>query len=182
MQLRFSEKGAGPDCYGLSRVSKASLSLSLMPELAELRDELAKVAVLSLVEGVANESHLLEVVPSIINRNLTGPITPLNDCNFLLPLASREEVKALYKLGSFTARTKDGPCGLKIASWSAELGAVDRTSGRGSGFPSGIYRCRLRVCPSSRRWSVWWGSFLFCLRRRLPINSSSPLWFVTGWE
>lgn len=38
-------------------VNKASLSLSLSPESYELREELAKVAVLSLVGGYVNEER-----------------------------------------------------------------------------------------------------------------------------
>lgn len=66
----------------------------------------------------------LTVIPSIINRDLAGPITPLNDCDLLVPLANRDEGKELCKLGSFKGETKDSPCVLKLAPWSAELGTI----------------------------------------------------------
>lgn len=96
-----------------------------------LREELAKVAVLSLEEGFVNEANLLAVMPSIINKELASPITPLYDCTFLLPLRSREEVKELCKLGKFKVKTKDGPCIVMISPWSAELGTVGRASREG---------------------------------------------------
>lgn len=111
--------------------SRPALSIALTPDSEKLREELARVAVLSLVEGVVNESNLLAVLLSILNRKLAGPITPLNDCSFLLPVKSREEVKELCKLGSFVTSTKDGPCKLSISPWSAELGAAGRASGDG---------------------------------------------------
>lgn len=80
---------------------------------------------LSLEERFANESDLLVDIPSIINRDLVGPITPLNDCTYLLLMTSREEVKEIYKMVSFKTLTKDGPCVLKkLSPWLAELGAM----------------------------------------------------------
>lgn len=115
----------------VGRASHASLSISLTPAIEKLREDLAKVAVLSLVEGYVNESSVLEVAPTIINSTLAGPITPLNDCSFLIPLANREEVREVCKLGSFKVATKDGPCTLKLSPWSAEIGADGRASGSG---------------------------------------------------
>lgn len=112
-------------------ISKASISLSLSPEIAKVRNDLAKVAVLSIVEGYVNETSVLEVVPTVLNCMLAGPITPLNECSFLVPLGSRDEVKTVCKLGSFKVATKDGPCTLNIAPWSADLGADGRASGDG---------------------------------------------------
>lgn len=89
------------------------------------------MVVLSLIEGFVNDSNLLTVLPSIINRELTGPITPLNDCAFLLPMKSREEVKDLCRLGTFAASTEDSPCKLQVSPWSAEMGAVGRKSREG---------------------------------------------------
>lgn len=106
-------------CSMVYCISRASVSFSLSPEIAKLRDELAKVAVLSLVDGFMNESSILEIVPSIIDRPLAGPITPLNECNFLVPLASREEVKQDWKLETFRAATKDGPCSLCLVPWTS---------------------------------------------------------------
>lgn len=108
----------------------ASLSLSLTPETEKIRDELTKVAVLSIIDGFVNEGSVLEVAPTIINRPLAGPITPLSECTFLVILASREEAKEVCKLVSFKVATKDGPCTLKLAPWTAEL-AEGRASGKG---------------------------------------------------
>lgn len=113
-----------------TKISRASLSLSLASEIESLRDELAKVAVLTLVEGYVNEASLLEVAPTIINKSLAGPITPFNDCAFLVPLSSREEVKEVCGLGSKVA-TKDGPCMVNLSPWSAEISADGRASGTG---------------------------------------------------
>lgn len=99
--------------------------------MAERRKDLAKVVVLSLEERFVNESNLLVVIPSIINRPHVGPITPLNECTFWILLASREEVKDVCKMGSFKAVTKDGPCTLKLSPWSADLGTDERASGVG---------------------------------------------------
>lgn len=112
-------------------ISKASISLSLSPEIAKVREDLARVAVLTIVDGYVNESSVLEVTPTVLNCTLVGPITPLNECSFLVPLGSRDEVKTVYKLGSFKVATKDGPCTLNIAPWSANLGADGRASGEG---------------------------------------------------
>lgn len=113
------------------KINRDSLSIPLSPESSDLREELTKVAVLTLEEGFVNESSLLAVIPSLINVSLAGPISPLNDCIFLLPLMNREEVKELCKMGKFKAMTKDGQCVLKIAPWSAEIGAIGRVSGEG---------------------------------------------------
>lgn len=81
------------------------------------------MAILSIVEGDVNESSVLEVAPALINWTLAGPITPLNEYNFMVPLKSRAEVKEICKLGTFKALTKDSICSLHLAPWSAELGA-----------------------------------------------------------
>lgn len=132
-QARPVAKGQGASLVVLrtQQIHQASFSILLYPEAVELREELAKVAVLSLEEGYVNDSNPLAVMPSIINKELVGPITPVNDCNFLLPLKSRDEVKDLCKLGKFKVMTKDGPCKVLISPWSAELGAVGRASGEG---------------------------------------------------
>ncbi|KAH7691103.1 Zinc finger CCHC-type protein [Dioscorea alata] len=111
--------------------TRASISLSLSPETEKLREELAKVAVLSIVEGNVNEASVLEVAPTILNRALAGPITPLNDLAILIPLASRQEVKDTYKLGKFRVATRDGPCTLSLSPWSTEIGADGRAVGSG---------------------------------------------------
>lgn len=98
------------------------------------------MVVLSLVDGYVNESTILEVAPSIINHALAEPLTPLNDCMFLVPLKNREEVKEVCKLGMFKMATKDGPCTMKLASYSAELGADGEHPVKVDGSSYGIYR------------------------------------------
>lgn len=88
-----------------------------------------KVAMLSLISGFVNVSSVLEIAPSVINMKLAGPITPLTDYSFLVPLVNREEVKEVCKKGTFKATMKDNLCTLRIAPWSAELCAEDRASG-----------------------------------------------------
>lgn len=107
-------------------VNQASLSLSLSPESDALREDLAKVAVLSIVGGYDNEGSVLEVVPSLINVNPAGPILPLNENSCLIPFANRDEVREVVNLGTFDAITKDGPCVLRLANWTAEIGAEGR--------------------------------------------------------
>lgn len=58
------------------------ISLLLSPEVSTTREELAKVAILSIVDGHVNDSSVLEVAPALINVQLAGPITPLNECTF----------------------------------------------------------------------------------------------------
>lgn len=113
------------------RPRRVVLSLVLSLEINVTRDELAKVAVLTVVSGYVNVHSVLEVAPTLINRQLAGPITPLNEDAFLVPLASRDEVKEVCKLGTFSVATKDGPCTLRLAPWTTELGADGRASGEG---------------------------------------------------
>lgn len=107
------------------------LSLSLTLKISELREKPAKVVVLTLMEGFVNKASIVEVAPSIINKPLAGPITPLNEIALLFLLASREDVKEVCKIGSFKVVTKDGPYTMKISPWSAEIRADDRASGEG---------------------------------------------------
>lgn len=81
------------------------------------REELSKVAILSIVDGHVNDSSVLVVAPALINVPLAGPITLVNEFNFLVPLASRAEVKEVCKLGTFTASTRDGICRLRLVPW-----------------------------------------------------------------
>lgn len=53
------------------------MTLSLLPEIVELREELSKVVVLSRVVAFVNEASMIGTVPLIINKPLVGPITPL---------------------------------------------------------------------------------------------------------
>lgn len=91
-----------------------------------MRDDLAKVAVVSILDGAVNEKSVLEVLPFIINILLVGPISPMNDCSFLVPLSSRDQVKEVCKLDVMKVVTKDGLCSLKVAPWSAEFGQKGR--------------------------------------------------------
>lgn len=84
-----------------------------------------------LTSGYVTVSALEEIIPSIINCTIAGPLTPLNDASYLIPLISRAEVKDACKLDAVTFATKDGRCSARLAPWSAELGAVDRASGEG---------------------------------------------------
>lgn len=111
--------------------NRVLLSLSLSLKITKFREELAKVEVASVVSGFVNGSSILELLPSLVNRSLAGPLIPVNDSTFLVPLESREEVKEVCKLGSFKVNTKDGNCILKMAPWSAELGAKGKASGAG---------------------------------------------------
>lgn len=111
--------------------NRVSLSLPLTPESSELREELARVAVMSLEERFVNKASIQEIIPSILKRDLLEPITPLNNCAFLVLLTNREEVKEVCKMESFKVATKDAPCVLKLAPWLAELGAMGRASGDG---------------------------------------------------
>lgn len=108
-----------------------AVSLPVLPEVATTREELEKVAILSIVDGAVNESSVMDVVPAVLNIQLAGPITPFNECDFVVPLKSRAEVKEICKMGTFKASTKDGVCSLRLAPWSAELGAEGRASGNG---------------------------------------------------
>lgn len=76
------------------------------------------------MEGFVNEASILEVDPSIINK-----------------LKSREEVKEVSNLGAFKVGTKDGLCTLKLAPWSAEIGA----DGWGSGEDQWMLLWNLRL-------------------------------------
>lgn len=111
--------------------NRTSLSLSLSPEIYDLRKELAKVAILSIVGGTVNEASVLEVIPSIINAKIAGLIMPLNGTFFLVPFSSKEEVREVVKLGKFDAVTKDGLCMLNLAHWTEEIGAEDHAADEG---------------------------------------------------
>lgn len=89
------------------------------------------MVVLSLVVGFVNESSILEISPTIINRLLVGPIILLNECTFLVPLASKEEVKKVCNVGASWVITKDGPYALNLSPWSAKLGEDGRALGEG---------------------------------------------------
>lgn len=115
----------------LPNVRRALLSISLSPEILDIREELAKVAVISVVSCFVNANSVIEILPSVITVSIAGPITPLNDCTFLVPLASKEEVKLVCKMEKVKASTKDGVCMLKLSPWSAELGVDGRAEGTG---------------------------------------------------
>lgn len=79
-----------------------------------MREELAKVAIVSIIAGFINEKSVIEVLPSIINHQLASPIRLVNDCTFLVLVANREEVKEICKLDIMKVSTKDGGCTLKV--------------------------------------------------------------------
>lgn len=110
---------------------RSSLSLPLISEITTVREELSKVAVLTLLSGYITDSALGEVLPSIINCSLAGSLTAVNDISYLVPLSSRAEVKEVCMLDVVTLATKDGRCTARIAPWSAEMGATDRAAGEG---------------------------------------------------
>lgn len=76
-----------------SKLSRAAISIPLSSKIASNREELSKVAILSIVTGFVNVKSILELAHSLINHPLAGLITLMNDCHFLVPLASREVVK-----------------------------------------------------------------------------------------
>lgn len=73
---------------------------------------MANVAIFSVVDGYVNDNSVLEVAPALINLPLAGPITLVNECTFLVLLASRAEVREVCKLGTLKALMKDGICSL----------------------------------------------------------------------
>lgn len=107
------------------------MSLALSLEIADIREDLAKVAVVSIVEGFVNEKSVLEIILKIVNIPIAGLITLINDCNFLVLLVSREEVKQVYKLDVLKVLTKDNDCMLKLAPWKVELGTDSKASEAG---------------------------------------------------
>lgn len=119
--------------------NRASLSLSLLLESYELREELSKVVVLSVVDGFINEESVMEIIPSIIPSKMAGPIIALNETSFLIPFESRDEVREVVKLGEFEAMTKDGKCKLNMAYWTRSLGPWVGLMEKDSGFESGTF-------------------------------------------
>lgn len=116
-------------CHLWSR--RSTLSLPLSPEIAVVREELAKVAIRTILSGFVMDASLEEVLPMVINFSLAGPLTPLNDNTYLVPLLSRAEAKEVCKMREVQFRIKEGLCSAKLEPWSAELGAIDRASGDG---------------------------------------------------
>lgn len=109
----------------------STLSLPLTPEITAVREELALVVVVTIISGYVTDLALDEVLPSIINRSLAGPLTPVNDNTYLVPLSCRADVKEVSKMEVMQFSTKDGVCSAKFAPWTVELGAVERASGEG---------------------------------------------------
>lgn len=66
----------------ISKPGSVSICLPLSPEVTVSQEELDKVVVLLIVDGHVNESSVLEVALALINRQLVGPITPINECHF----------------------------------------------------------------------------------------------------
>lgn len=109
----------------LPLVGHAILSLRLTPEIAAVREELAMVVVLTILSSYVTDAGLNEVLPSVINRALAGPLTPLNDTMYLIPLSSLADVKEVCKLDVAKFEIKDGMCLAKFAPWSAEIGGSE---------------------------------------------------------
>lgn len=86
-------QGSSSKSAGLFLPSKVQLSISIPPEVAGIREDLESIGVLSLRAGQISEKVLEEAIPSILNASFIGPITPINDDAYLLPMASLEEVK-----------------------------------------------------------------------------------------
>lgn len=120
------------------RHSSRWLSPPLSLEILGTREDLAKVAVLSVVDGFINVTSILEVAPSIINKPLAGPITLINACAFLVLLVSRVEVKEVCKMGTFKVIAKNGPGSLKLVPWSAKVQREELLA-RGNGSLFGIF-------------------------------------------
>lgn len=73
------------------------------------------------------DATLNEVIPYVINRTLAGPLIPLNDNMYLVPLTSRAEVKDVCKLDevSFSKKGWDlrgETCSLVGGAWGSEPG------------------------------------------------------------
>lgn len=89
------------------------------------------MAVVSVSSGYVNKNSVIEVCHSIFNSLIARPITLVNNCTFLVPMMSRKKVKEVCKLGLMQVSTKDGGCLLKMAPWSAKLGANGKATGVG---------------------------------------------------
>lgn len=49
-----------------------------------------KLAVISIVSNFVNKNSILEIIPTIVNVPIAKPITPINDCTFLVLLVSKK--------------------------------------------------------------------------------------------
>lgn len=127
-------------------IAPSIISLPLSPEIEVSWDELAEVAILSIIEGTVKETSVLVIAPSIINAQLARPITLMNECHFLVPLASREKVKVACKVGSFKAMTKAAPAlsrwYLGRRSWMLMGGLLAKVNG---------YYCGISPCMGDPR-------------------------------
>lgn len=110
---------------------RTSLSLSLTPKITAARENLSSVLVVTILSGYVTDAALEDVLPSVINCSLAGPLTPVNDNTYLAPLSYRADVKEASKLDVTNFSTKDGVCSVKFAPWSAELGSLERADGDG---------------------------------------------------
>lgn len=55
----------------------------------------------------------------------------MNDCMFLVPLASRKKVKEVCKMDRMHVSTKNGGYRLKLAPWFTKLGDDGKVTGVG---------------------------------------------------
>lgn len=84
------------------------LSLLLTSEIATVREELSLVVVVTIISKYVMDSAMDEVLPSVINHCLAGPLTPLHDNTYLIPLSSHADVKKFSKMEVAKFATKDG--------------------------------------------------------------------------
>ncbi|KAH7689328.1 Zinc finger CCHC-type protein [Dioscorea alata] len=124
-----NSQGSNSEVLGRPSSSQAKLSIPIPREAEEIRDNLEMVAILSLRSGQISENVLAEAIPNILNIPLKGPITPVNDDNYIIPLGSKDEVKMACSLGVFELSSKQGLCSMSISPWSADFGTLGRASG-----------------------------------------------------
>lgn len=117
------------DSTSRSLSTMVKLSLPIPPEADEIRDDLENVGILSLRKGQISKGVICDALSSVLNIPLSGPITPINDDSYPIPLASKEEVKKACSLGIFELSSKQGLCSMSVAPWSAEMGALGKDSG-----------------------------------------------------
>lgn len=95
----------------VGRANRASLSISLTPEIEKLRDELAKVAVLSLVEGQVNDASVWRWLRRSLTRSLPAqsPHSTIVLFSFLRPVGKRLEKFASWVASKWTQRMALAP-------------------------------------------------------------------------
>lgn len=130
-ELKMNTQSSTSDSTGHSIATHVKLSIPILPEASDIRNNLEIVGILSIRKGQISEGVFFDAIPSVLNFPLSGPITLVNDDVFLLSMASKEEVKATCNLGTFKLSSKQGLCSLSISPWTIELGALGKVSGIG---------------------------------------------------